>query len=427
MMMRLLVPGLEEAQKSHDPIRSIVDLAENYIKQKAYNEALVCLDKSGELGDVESLRKIGVILQGSYAEVPPALYNLSGSQIYLLRAIELGNVAANYDLGMALYQLKQFAEAIRYFEIAKENKDARGLLSLGKIYDLHAPAAGMRVSGRFFDEMANDYYQQALVAGQLDARQHLHIMLRVPHDEIKGFDAIKNDAQALYEKAVSSLRTQEVFYEGVTLLEAAIKLNSADALCVLSEYCLHRNDSKLKLVPKNLSRALRSIKRAVELGSIRAQNLWGDYYTELGDHAKAKEKYELAAAKHDKDALFNLAKIYHHGVGLAPKNIIKARMYYQLAHQNGHTDADRIIRNLGRVPYSEAPDLLEVVEDPEHLLALLKKSVAVNGNSEKSAVSKTYLDAAAAAGNNEAINLIGVTLADDDRNYTRYTSRCEQG
>ncbi|MGN1110735.1 MAG: tetratricopeptide repeat protein [Oscillospiraceae bacterium] len=105
------------------------------------------------------------------------------------------------------------------------------------------------------------------------------------------------------------------------------------------------------LAEKNYEGAAVFYKQAAEMGHAKAQCSYGKcLYTGSGtpkDPAEAFRWFKLAADANLNIAQYNLGIMYLKGV-YVPKDTDQARKYFTLAAENGHEEAEKIIKKLGK-------------------------------------------------------------------------------
>lgn len=285
MMMRSQVSGLDKARVQAEPAQAVDALGDQFYSSRQYKQALICFEIAGdELSNADSLRKIGV-MHGRKEGVTLDTSNNEIAVRYLIKAMNLGCIAASRDLGLLYYHTADYYRAKQWLENSAETFDAEALLHLGHLY-----RDGHGVPVDVFQ--ANYYYQKAFVYNHAEAEGCIYAINRVPHSKIIGLDAIKDDPVALFRLGQKSLNEDKLDV-AMTCFELAIKLNYAEAYGFVGQ--LYYDSDNIK---SNYALAEEYTNRAIELGSTIAINNLGHYHLTIKkDKAKANEYYELAIAK----------------------------------------------------------------------------------------------------------------------------------
>jgi len=157
--------------------------------------------------------------------------------------------------------------------------------------------------------------------------------------DLKGVDLTQSDAEALYERGLLYLSTQE---EQNFSLAHNCFLKAAELGHVSSQFNLGVLYSQGKGVHKDDIKAFTWYLRAAEQGHVKAQyNVGVAYEDGLGagqDYQEAARWYAISAEGGYPSAQFNLGNFYIQGLGV-PQSATKAYEFFLLAARGGHTKA----------------------------------------------------------------------------------------
>jgi TPR repeat protein len=241
---------------------------------------------------------------------------------------------AGWDEGLAAYQRKDWASALREFKPLADDGHAGALSRLGQM-TLHGlgvakdEAAAFKLLAAAADK--GDAVAQNAV-GNMYFRG-----LGTPRDPGMALIWFGRAAEQNQPNALNNLGQLYLFGNGVAKDEAkALQLlrRAADAGIAPSLEALGIIYWDGKGVPADHGEAVKWFRKAAERGLMLAQNrlgtaLWnGDGTTK--DPAEAVKWFELAGAQGDGASLYNLSLAYVHGVGVA-KNGERAAYYSILA------------------------------------------------------------------------------------------------
>ena len=246
-----------------------------------------------------------------------------------------------YDQGKALYDKKEYVEAVQFFKKAADLNHAEAQYKLGVCYE----------KGRGVDmnmEKAVEWYRKSAEQGQAKAQYNLALCYE------KGKGVEKNDEQAkqLYKKAVLNLK--DAAEQGDDEAQRLI------GLC----YEFGRGEEK------NMEKAVEWYRKSAEQENAGAQRNLGLCY-EFGrgvekNMEKAVEWYRKAAEQGYAEAQYNLGVCYYNGTGVA-QDYKQAVEWWRKAADQGNANAQS---NLG-VCYEKG---LGVEKDMKKAVELYRKS-----------------------------------------------------
>ncbi|XP_076971242.1 protein sel-1 homolog 2 isoform X4 [Tamandua tetradactyla] len=270
-----------------------------------YYKALYYFLKAAKAGSANAMALIGkMYLEGNAA----APQNNATAFKYFSMAASKGNAIGLHGLGLLYFHGKgvpvNYAEALKYFQKAAEKGWPNAQFQLGFMY--------YSGSGVWKDyKLAFKYFYLASQSGQPLAIYYLAKM---------------------YATGTGVLRSCRTAVEYALLAEMGYEVAQSN-----SAFILESKKAKILEKEKMYPMALLLWNRAAIQGNAFARVKIGDYhyygYGTKKDYQTAATHYSIAADKyHSAQAMFNLAYMYEHGLGIA-KDIHLARRLYDMAAQ----------------------------------------------------------------------------------------------
>ena len=241
-----------------------------------------------------------------------------------------------YDQGKALYDKKEYVEAVQFFKKAADLNHAEAQYKLGVCYE----------KGRGVDmnmEKAVEWYRKSAEQGQAKAQYNLALCYE------KGKGVEKNDEQAkqLYKKAVLNLK------------DAAEQGDDEAQILIGLCYEFGRGEEK------NMEKAVEWYRKSAEQGNATAQcNLGNCYYNGTGvakDYKQAVEWYRKSAEQGNAGGQRNLGNCYYNGIGVT-KDYKQAVEWYRKAANQGNAEAQSDLGNCYYNGTAVAKDYKQAVE-----------------------------------------------------------------
>ena len=359
-----------------------------------------------------------------------------------------------YEIGMEYYNKKDYANAIKHFEIAAKKEHPDACFRLGFIYD---SSTSPNVTKD--DVKAAGYYKVAATHGDMYAQYNLGLM----YDNGRGVNKDVKEAARLYKLAADQghassqfclgydyekgIGVEQNYTEAIKYYKLAADQGHAGAQCNLG--LMYKNgqgvsqsyteavrlyklsadqgnmyaQNNLGLmyengqgVPQNLTEAVRLYKLSADQGYMYAQcNLGFMYARGQGvpqSYTEAVRLYKLSADQGYDQAQHNLGVVYNNGQGV-PQNYTEAIKYYKLAADQGHAGAQcnlGLMYNNGQgVPqnYTEAVRLYKLSADQGNMYAQRNLGIMYeNGQGVPQNLNEAikYYKLAAAQGYEKAIN-----------------------
>ncbi|XP_054854732.1 protein sel-1 homolog 2 [Eublepharis macularius] len=291
--------------------------------------------KAANAGDANGMAFLGkMYLEGSAAVSQDNATALR----YFKIAADKGNPIGLWGLGLLYFRGRgvqvNYTEAFRYFQKAAEKGFSSAQFQLGIMYHT---GSGVRKDYK----LAFRYFYLASHNGQPLAVYHLAEMYATGTGVFRSCQ----NAVELYRTVCELGRWSEKFLAAYFAYQAGRTDPSLVHYLFLAEmgYEIAQSNSayimeseKVKIFHKKqvYPLALLLWKRAATQGNAFARVKTGDYhYYGFGtqrDHTTAVVHYSLAANQHSAQAMFNLAYMYEHGLGIA-KDIHLARRWYDVA------------------------------------------------------------------------------------------------
>ncbi|XP_074920574.1 protein sel-1 homolog 2 isoform X3 [Chelonoidis abingdonii] len=293
--------------------------------------------KAAKAGNTHGMAFLGkMFLEGSVAVTQS---NASAFK-YFTMAAEKGNAVGLWGLGLLYYQGKgvpvNYTEAFKYFHIAAEKGLADAQLQLGIMY--HS-GSGVRKDYK----LAFKYFYLASQNGQPIAVYYLAQMYAAGTGVFRSCQ----NAVELYRSVCELGSWSEKFLTAYFAYQDGNIDSSLIQYALLAEmgyevaqsnsaYILESEQVKILSNDQMYPLALLLWNRAAAQGNAFARVKTGDYhfygYGTKRDYVTAAIHYSLAVDHHIAQAMFNLAYMYEHGLGI-PKDIHLAKRWYDLAAQ----------------------------------------------------------------------------------------------
>ncbi|XP_050808054.1 protein sel-1 homolog 2 isoform X2 [Gopherus flavomarginatus] len=293
--------------------------------------------KAAKAGNTHGMAFLGkMFLEGSVAVTQS---NASAFK-YFTMAAEKGNAVGLWGLGLLYYQGKgvpvNYTEAFKYFHIAAEKGLADAQFQLGVMY--HS-GSGVRRDYK----LAFKYFYLASQNGQPIAVYYLAQMYAAGTGVFRSCQ----NAVELYRSVCELGSWSEKFLTAYFAYQDGNIDSSLIQYALLAEmgyevaqsnsaYILESEQVKILSNDQMYPLALLLWNRAAAQGNAFARVKTGDYhfygYGTKRDYVTAAIHYSLAVDHHIAQAMFNLAYMYEHGLGI-PKDIHLANRWYDLAAQ----------------------------------------------------------------------------------------------
>ncbi|XP_030413824.1 protein sel-1 homolog 2 isoform X5 [Gopherus evgoodei] len=293
--------------------------------------------KAAKAGNTHGMAFLGkMFLEGSVAVTQS---NASAFK-YFTMAAEKGNAVGLWGLGLLYYQGKgvpvNYTEAFKYFHIAAEKGLADAQFQLGVMY---YSGSGVRKDYK----LAFKYFYLASQNGQPIAVYYLAQMYAAGTGVFRSCQ----NAVELYRNVCELGSWSEKFLTAYFAYQDGNIDSSLIQYALLAEmgyevaqsnsaYILESEQVKILSNDQMYPLALLLWNRAAAQGNAFARVKTGDYhfygYGTKRDYVTAAIHYSLAVDHHIAQAMFNLAYMYEHGLGI-PKDIHLAKRWYDLAAQ----------------------------------------------------------------------------------------------
>ncbi|XP_061478573.1 protein sel-1 homolog 2 isoform X3 [Rhineura floridana] len=291
--------------------------------------------KAANAGDAHGMAFLGKMhLEGS-ATVPQS--NITALK-YFKMAADKGNSVGLWGLGLLYFRGKgvplNYSEAFKYFQKAAEKGFANAQFQLGVMYH---NGSGVRRDYK----LAFQYFYLASQNGQPLAVYYLAQMYATGTGVFRSCQ----NAVELYRTVCELGRWSEKFLTAYFAYQAGNIDSSLVQYAYLAEmgyevaqinlgHIMESENAKLLHKDQIYPLALLLWKRAAKQGNIFARVKIGDYhfygFGTKRDYITAAVHYNLAADQQSAQAMFNLAYMYEHGLGIS-KDIHLARRWYDLA------------------------------------------------------------------------------------------------
>nr|XP_025036253.1 protein sel-1 homolog 2 isoform X4 [Pelodiscus sinensis] len=316
----------------HQYYKFLADRGDTQI-QKAFYYFL----KAAKAGNTHGMALLGkMFLEGSVAVTQS---NASAFK-YFTMAAEKGNAVGLWGLGLLYFQGKgvpvNYTEAFKYFHKAAEKGLADAQFQLGVIY--HS-GTGVRKDYK----LAFKYFYLASQNGQPVAVYYLAQMYAAGTGVFRSCQ----NAVELYRSVCELGSWSEKFLTAYFAYQGGNIDSSLSQYALLAEmgyevaqsnsaYILETEQVKILSKEQMYPLALLLWNRAAAQGNAFARVKTGDYhfygYGTNKDYVTAAIHYSLAVDHHIAQAMFNLAYMYEHGLGI-PKDIHLAKRWYDLASE----------------------------------------------------------------------------------------------
>ncbi|XP_059576107.1 protein sel-1 homolog 2 isoform X2 [Alligator mississippiensis] len=291
--------------------------------------------KAAKAGNANGMAFLGkMFLEGSVAVIQS---NATAFK-YFTMAAEKGNAVGIWGLGLLYFQGRgvplNYTVAFKYFEEAAEKGLADAQLQLGIMYH-----SGTGVKKDY--KLAFKYFYVASQNGQPIAVYYLGQMYAAGTGVFRSCQ----NAVELYRSVCELGSWSEKFLTAYFAYQAGETDSSLVQYAFLAEmgYEVAQSNSayileseKVKILREDHKYPLAFLlwKRAAAQGNAFARVKTGDYhfygYGTKKNYVTAAFYYSLAADHHNAQAMFNLAYMFEHGLGI-PKDIYLARMWYAVA------------------------------------------------------------------------------------------------
>ncbi len=264
------------------------------------------------------------------------------------------------------YEAKRdYAGALKYFQSAADQGNARGQDDLGHLYD-----NGQGVPQNYKE--AAKYYQLAADQGDADAQTNLGYLYNhgkgVPQDHAaalkyyqlaaaQGFGQGQNNLGSLYENGQG---VPPDYKKAVKYYQLAADQGNAQGQNNLAT--MYENGHG---VPQDYKKAAKYFQLAADHNYASAQANLG-YLYEYGkgvpqDYKRAAKYYQLAANQGNAEAQTNLGYLYNHGQGV-PQDHAAALKYYKLAAEQGYTQGQNNLGSMYETGQGVAQDYKEAAK-----------------------------------------------------------------
>ncbi|XP_074983337.1 protein sel-1 homolog 2 isoform X4 [Caretta caretta] len=293
--------------------------------------------KAAKAGNTHGMAFLGkMFLEGSVAVTQS---NASAFK-YFTMAAEKGNAVGLWGLGVLYFQGKgvpvNYTEAFKYFHIAAEKGLADAQFQLGVMY--HS-GSGVRKDYK----LAFKYFYLASQNGQPIAVYYLAQMYAAGTGVFRSCQ----NAVELYRSVCELGSWSEKFLTAYFAYQDGNIDSSLIQYALLAEmgyevaqsnsaFILESEQVKILSNDQMYPLALLLWNRAAAQGNAFARVKTGDYhfygYGTKKDYVTAAIHYSLAVDHHIAQAMFNLAYMYEHGLGI-PEDIHLAKRWYDLAAQ----------------------------------------------------------------------------------------------
>uniref|UniRef100_A0A7M4F0A4 SEL1L2 adaptor subunit of SYVN1 ubiquitin ligase n=1 Tax=Crocodylus porosus TaxID=8502 RepID=A0A7M4F0A4_CROPO len=264
---------------------------------------------------------------------------------YFLKAAKAGNANGMAFLGKMFLEgsvavIQSNATAFKYFTMAAEKGNAVGIWGLGLLYFQGRGVPLVRINFKDY-KLAFKYFYAASQNGQPIAVYYLGQMYAAGTGVFRSCQ----NAVELYRSVCELGSWSEKFLTAYFAYQAGDTDSSLVQYAFLAEmgyevaqsnsaYILESEKVKILREDHKYPLALLLWKRAAAQGNAFARVKTGDYhfygYGTKKNYATAAFYYSLAANHQNAQAMFNLAYMYEHGLGI-PKDIYLARMWYAVA------------------------------------------------------------------------------------------------
>ncbi|TKC34206.1 hypothetical protein EI555_007027, partial [Monodon monoceros] len=303
-----------------------------------YYKALYYFLKAAKAGNANAMAFIGkMYLEGNVA----APQNNATAFKYFSMAANKGNAIGLHGLGLLYFYGKgvpvNYAEALKYFQKAAEKGWPNAQFQLGFMY--------YSGSGVWKDyKLAFKYFYLASQSGQPLAIYYLAKMYATGTGVLRSC----RTAVELYKGVCELGHWAEKFLTAYFAYKNGDIDSSLVQYALLAEmgyevaqsnsaFILESKKAKILEKEKMYPMALLLWNRAATQGNAFARVKIGDYhyygYGTKKDYQTAAMHYSIAANKyHSAQAMFNLAYMYEHGLGIA-KDVLLARRLYDMAAQ----------------------------------------------------------------------------------------------
>ena len=266
----------------------------------------------------------------------------------LLRKVERGDVAAQFDLGTRYFAgkglRKNFREAVRYLRLAAAQGHDGAHHYLGRCYeDGLGVEENQEIAGCYY-KLASDKCLGKLAPGQEKAIEQF--MVGLHHEEGNGVDKDLKEAARYYRLAADQGYADAQDSLGALLLAE----NPAEATRF---FTLAADQGHLEAqyhlglcyecgTQKDLDKAAHYYKQAADRGFADAQHCLGNLLVEKNPQ-DAVRYYEMAANQGHIQARYDVGLCYVNGIGV-DKDHGEAVLWFQPAADEGHAGAQFIER-----------------------------------------------------------------------------------
>lgn len=300
--------------------------------EQDYGEALRWYEKAGEQGDGNALGHMGnMYVQGIHVKAS----NETALRLFK-KGVEKGNPVAINGLGyMHMYGMgvdQSFSEAMKLFSQAAEQGNQEARFNLGAMY-----ITGLGVT----KDYAKAIYYFTLAAN----RGHMLALYNLAMMHLNGFGTPRSCNNALQfiksvaERGSWGLRLQDAYklYRAGEVDYALLLYSEAAELGyeVAQGNVAHIYDEGgSKMTTDSKRKALAAYEISAQQGAVGADLKIGDFYyygmgTEV-NYRKAVTHYRAASEARNAQAMFNLAYMHEHGIGL-PQDLHLAKRFYDMA------------------------------------------------------------------------------------------------
>jgi len=300
--------------------------------EQNYAEALRWYELAAEQGDANALGHIGnMYVQGIHVEA-----NNETALKYFRQGAEKGNGIAINGLGyMNLYGMglpQSSSEAVKLFSNAAEQGNLEARFNLGALY-----VGGQGVSKDYVKALY--YFSLAANRGHMLALYNLAMM------HLNGFGTPRSCPNAVQflksvaERGSWGLRIQNGYklYRMGKIDASFLLYSEASEMgyeVAQANVAFLYDLEETRLTSGRRSKALNAFELSAQQGNSAAELKIGDYYYfGMGtavNFRKAVAHYRAASEARNAQAMFNLAYMHEHGIGL-PKDLHLAKRFYDMA------------------------------------------------------------------------------------------------
>jgi TPR repeat protein/tRNA A-37 threonylcarbamoyl transferase component Bud32 len=283
---------------------------------------------------------------------------------YYNEAAKFGHANAQYKISLYYLNLKNYKQALEYFELAANNGNKNSQLYLGGLHENGSQDWGLKKDLK----KALKYYDCAVNNRSIDVKENLDKLAEESLERCVfsinnlGYDYYNSKDIAENRKAI------EYF-----VLAAGYKCQIAQFnLGICYQYAKGGAQKDLKEALKYYKFALdqshENAQQAFQSCAAELNALGCDYYNteDPEKNKKAFEYFIFLAEFKEPYAQFNVGLCYEYGKGVAEKNPKEALKYYKLAVDQGHQEAQEGLKRCADVLYRFGFEHYTIKEAGEH-------------------------------------------------------------